>query len=162
MKTNRPSGSNIAKSLRRVTELSLIWYAMFVPATMLYLAQLASFVSETKGASSLLGLNPTSAEAVLLDLLTASLPMITAFAIYLRVLAQRRKKLRISFVAQHMEDDLVYLPTYPALIYRRSGAQIQVLWNADGFVAGGPIYPVPSDITLRAFDPDHFIADGTP
>lgn len=162
MRSRRPSGPSIGKSLRQVSGKGVIWAAVFVPATLIYLALVIAFVRVTKGASRLFGLAPTIAEAILVDLLVAALPLVVVIAVYLRVLSNRRRLQRRAFIAAHDPHNLVSLPYYPALIYLREGVQLRIVWNADGQVEGGALYPLPQDIALKPFDAAHFIAHGTP
>lgn len=138
------------------------WIATLVPLTLIYLYGAFYFVRDIRGASQLLGLTPSSAEAMLVDLIIAAMPMIGIIAVYMRYLAGKRRQRRVAFIAAMAGETLVHMPTYPALVYRMHGEQMQIVWNGDGSVPSGESYPVPSDITLRAFDSDHFIADGTP
>ena len=136
--------------------------AMLAPLTLLYLSGAFYFVREIRGASDLLGLIPSSAEALLVDMFVAALPMIGVIAAYMRFLARKRQQRRVAFVASMAGETLVHVPSYPALIYRMQDEQMQIVWNGDGPVAQGQHYPVPSGITLRPFNSDHFIADGAP
>jgi hypothetical protein len=138
------------------------WIATLVPLTLAYLYCAFYFVREVKGASKLLLLTPNSSEAVLVDLIVAALPMIGIITVYIRFLTRNRHQRRVAFVAVMAGETLVHVPTYPALIYRMQDEQMQIVWNGDGPVVQGQYYPVPSDVTLRPFNTDHFIAHGTP
>ncbi|MDC0136595.1 hypothetical protein OAI26_08130 [Sulfitobacter sp.] len=88
----------------------MIWAAIFVPATLIYLALVIAFVRFTKGASRLFGLAPKTAEAVLVDLLVAALPLVVVIAVSLRVLSNRRRLQRRAFITAHDPHNLVSLP----------------------------------------------------
>lgn len=162
MTSTPPPGPGIGPTYARVGMSMTAWIATLVPLTLAYLYGAFYFVREVKGASKLLSLTPNSAEAVLVDLIFAALPMIGIIIIYIRFLTRNRHQRRVSFVAAMAGETLVHVPTYPALIYRMQDEQLQIVWNSDGSVAQGQHYPVPSDITLRPFNTDHFIAHGTP
>lgn len=108
------------------------------------------------------GFIPASADAVLVGLSAASLPMVRVLALIMRAIAQRRRLRREALVANTQGQTLVYLPSYPTVIYRRDGAQVQILWNSDGLVVDDQTHSIPLDAHLGPFDADHFIAHGTP
>lgn len=158
---NQSPPRGMGPTFARVQRNGITWLAILLPPTLAYLAASLYFARDIQGASRLLGLAPDSAEAVLMDLLAAIAPLAVLIALYLRHLARKRREQRHAFLSTRAGQVLVYLPAAPALIYRRQGESLRIVWNADGPVADGASYPLP-DTSLRQLEPDRFIAQGTP
>ena len=158
----RPSPPRgIGQTLARVQGNAITWLAVLLPLSLASIFGILYFVREIRGASRLLGLPQSSAEAVLVDLCVASLPVIVVIAVYLRQIKQARTRLRTVFLAAHEGQLLVQLPAFPSLVYQQSADRLVLVWNADGPVSGGPAYPLP-ETPLRPLDRDRFAATGTP
>lgn len=162
MASSPPTGSDIGGTFARVQKSAVTWLAVFAPVTLLYLGGVFYFAREQRGASALLGLAPASAEALLVDLVIAVAPLCILISGYLAFLARRRLARRKVFLATHENDDLVVSTRYPALIYAREAAHLRLLWNADGYVEDGALYPLPPHDAIAPLDPLHFLAQGTP
>ena len=140
----------------------MIWIAVFAPLTWAYIAAALYAARNGFGLSSVMGQTTDSAEAVLVDLITACIPLLLALSLYLRHLRHRRRTARADFLQRYNKDALVKLAVNPSLIYRRHAQDLQVVWNADGPVTDGSHYPIPKGAGLLPVDQDQFLTDGTP
>lgn len=162
MRKSPPPGPDIGRTLTRVTTHSTTWLAMTAPATIAYLLGVFYFVRRGHGPSAIFGMTANSPEAVLVDLCVAITPPILIIALYVRCLNWHEAQRRQTFVQQHAHDTLVKPRQYPGMVYRVDGQEMQIVWNADGPVAGGQHYPLLDDAQLLPFNSARFVTNGVP